>query len=228
MDLENFEAFEAMEVVQRSPEWKAERLCRITGTRVHQLMAGIGESKTARLSKAKLMGKMLAEYLQPNLVFKEISTESMRRGNELEPAAVAYYEMMNSVEVYGDDSFIVSKINEVMASSPDGLVDIDGGVEIKCLDIGNHIAVILMQEIEEKYLDQCLWNMIIIERPWWDYVGFAPELPPPLNFFQKRIHRHEHEERIALMIETALDFIEEFEELLIKYELTFEDEQNEQ
>lgn len=222
LSLNSFEEFEALDVTQRSPEWKAERLCRITGTRVHQLMAGIGESKSAKQSRAKLMGKMLAEYLQPDLVFKEVSTSSMRRGTELEPAAVAYYEMINSVEVYGDDSFIVSSINEFMASSPDGLVDVDGGIEIKCLDIGNHIAVILMDEIEEIYLDQCLWNMVVTERPWWDYVGFAPELPPPLNYFQRRIHRHEHEERIALMIETALDFIDDLETLLKRYELTFE------
>ena len=109
------------------------------------------------------------------------------RGRELEAAALALYEFVTGVSVTPvgfvttDDGFV--------GCSPDGLIDEDGLVEVKCLKAENHVKAILYFQknghCPPDHVQQAQGQMLICNRPWCDLVFYHPELPP-LTIRQER------------------------------------------
>jgi len=193
---------------QRTEQWKADRLGLITGTKAHNLLS----SKTTRIT---LMAELIREFATADT--KEIpQTAAMKRGSDIEPEAVSYYEFLTGSTVHGKDSFITSGIHPLFACSPDGLIDEDGGLEIKRLDDVNHMKVIL-SSIDKKYLNQIRWCLFVTGRDWWDYLGYCETMPEPLT---GHIIRFEREKCGMDEVENvALEFVEQLEQTLIKFEI---------
>jgi len=198
-------------IIQRSDEWIAERLGVLTSTRAASLM-----SKAAR---ATLMAEMIAEFV--TATGKDIpKTSSMVRGSEIEPEAVRYYEMQNNCDVYGCDDYLngdLDGFSHRIATSPDGLIGDDGGLEIKSLDRHNHLKVLLYDKIDPKHEHQIRWHLMVTDRQWWDYFGYCPDLPEPLTSYTKRIFadvgiQDEYKE-------AARVFLEDMDDILDKYGL---------
>lgn len=116
----------------------------------------------------------------------KFSNEHLDRGNELESQARNLYELEtgNKVETVG---FVTDdKISKVGGASPDGLVNEDGGLEIKCFADCKHFRAIIdfkktgTFEIEPKYLWQMQQQMIFTGRKWTDFVAYNPNYPQSL------------------------------------------------
>ena len=121
--------------IQGSDEWLEARLGKFTGSDFHTLMGNSQTKKTILLKKAaeRITGKR-ADACK----FSNIHTE---RGHELEEEARAEYSIQNLVLVQ-EVGFI--ELNDIVGSSPDGLVENDGGLEIKCKDNHTHLQAILI------------------------------------------------------------------------------------
>ncbi len=174
------------DVQQGSDAWHQLRVGKVTGSRIADLMAQ-GKSGAPSASRARYMGELIAERLTgvPTKFFKSADMEA---GTEKEPEARALYEFRFDVEVK-QVGFIDHPRIEMAGCSPDGLVSIDGGVEIKSPIVATHIETLETKKCPGNYLKQIQWNLATSGRLYWDYVSFCPELPEAMRFFRMRIQR---------------------------------------
>jgi len=111
------------------------------------------------------------------------SNEWMERGKELEDQARSMYELKNSVTVR-QVGFI--ERDECTGCSPDGLVEEEGGLEVKVKKNTVHAKVIRegIKGVDSKDIWQCNMNMLVTGRKWWDYVMYNPNYPQNLLIFR--------------------------------------------
>jgi len=111
-------------------------------------------------------------------VKEKYTNKDLERGVELEEQARAIYELQtgNTVKEVG---FITdSKISKLAGVSPDGLVDKDGMVEIKCFADKKHFEMIIEGiTIEKQYMWQMQMQLLFTGREWNDFVVFNPNFP---------------------------------------------------
>jgi len=162
---------------QRSEEWFAEKLGKITGTRADDLMG-------SELAQKNLMALLISEIAMAQRKATPL-TQAMKRGIEMENEALEYYKIVHNTAVK-EIAYIEHPVYSMCGCSPDGLIGENGGVEIKCLLPDNHIRVILTDKIDKKYAWQIKWNLFCTGREYWDYFGYCSDLSGDLAYYEKR------------------------------------------
>ncbi len=106
-------------------------------------------------------------------------SKAMERGNGLEAQARSIYELNNDVVVQ-TVGFI--EYSEYAGCSPDGLINDDGGLEIKCINNRDYFQLLLGEEKPDlKYIYQVQMSLMITGRKWWDLLYYNP------NFVQSTL-----------------------------------------
>lgn len=187
---------------QGSPEWLASRCGVASASRFAAIMATIktGEAAERRnyrtdLVVERLTGKPLETF----------TTNAMKQGIEREPLARVAYETRtgNMVEQVGFCRHDVL----LAGASPDGLIDEEGGLEIKCPERSAHLRY-LQQDMEPpEYTWQIQGGMWITGRQWWDFVSYNPDFPQHLQLIVRRIKRNE--EAIKKLAAEVVKFLSE-------------------
>jgi hypothetical protein len=132
----------------------------------------------------------------------------MQHGTETEPLARLSYEVAQNVLV--DEVGFIPHPSIIMAgASPDGLVNDDGLLEIKCPNTATHIETLLSQTVPSKYNTQMQFQMACTGRSWCDFVSFDNRLPAELQLFVKRVPRDNM--YIRLMEEEIVKFLNELD-----------------
>ena len=170
---------------QKSPEWFAARLGRVTASRVADVVAKTKSGYSA--SRDNYMAQLVIERLT-NKQEESYSNDFMDWGNLQEPFARAAYEAATNVLV-DEVGMITHPRIEMSGASPDGLVGDDGLVEIKCPKTATHIETLLSKTVPGKYNIQMQWQMACTDRSWCDFVSFDPRMPEGLQMFLKRVPR---------------------------------------
>lgn len=191
---------------QRSQEWFAARLGKVTASRIGDLMAKTKSGYAA--SRANYMAELLVERLtgEPREGFQ---SAAMAWGTDTEPMARSAYTFHTdaSVEQVG---FVDHPTVPQSGASPDGLVDERGMVEIKCPNTATHIDTLLGAGIQRKYLLQMQWQMACTGRVWCDFVSFDPRLPEEMRLHVTRVER---DDDLVAEIESAVrDFLAQLED----------------
>jgi putative phage-type endonuclease len=206
----------SVELIQRSPEWYAMRLGKVTGSRIADLTA---RTKTGwGASRANYMAELLIEHLTGEPAPSFVSP-AMQWGMDQEPEARAAYEWRAdcTIEQVG---FVHHPRIVMSGCSPDGLVGNDGLVEIKCPNTATHITTLLHGSVPEAYTKQMQWQMACTGRAWCDWVSYDPRLPENMRLFVQRVPRHEV--TITALEGEVVTFLEELNaklaELRAKYE----------
>lgn len=158
---------------QRSPEWFAARLGKVTSSRVADAVA---RTKTGwGASRKNYMAELALERLtgQPTQTYQ---SQAMLNGIQTEPEARANYEFEYAVTVE-EVGFVEHPRIDMAGASPDGFVGNEGLVEIKCPLLATHFETMLKDNIDGDYLKQMQWQMATTGRSWCDYVSYHPALP---------------------------------------------------
>lgn len=162
--------------VQGSKEWLAGRCGKPTASNYSKILTNTLKKSTSRET---YINKLIAESItgEPEMLFK---TDAMKRGNELEPVAKAYYELNHGYDVVETGLLLHDEIEA--GASPDGVIfegkDIIGGLEIKCPLGSTHIENLRKQKVPSQYMPQiqgCLW---VTGAQWWDFMSFHPDIEP--------------------------------------------------
>lgn len=178
---------------QRTPEWFVARCGRITASRVSDVVA---RTKTGwGASRANYMAELIAERLTGDCA-ASFTNAAMQWGTDTEPMALAAYGFHADAEVI-PEGFVIHPQIPMSGASPDGLVGLEGLVEVKCPNTATHIETLIGQQIPSKYETQMLWQMSCTGRKWCDFVSFDPRLPDEMRLFVKRIWRDD--ERVAFL-----------------------------
>jgi putative phage-type endonuclease len=170
---------------QRSPEWFRERLGKATASRIAEVVAKTRNGWGA--SRANYMAELIAERLtgQP---FEGYTNAAIQWGIDTEPDARIAYELRQDVKVI-ETGFVPHPAIAMSGASPDGLVDEDGLVEIKCPNVATHIDTLLGEPIADKYVKQMQWQLACTRRKWVDWVSYDPRLPVEYQLFVQRVQR---------------------------------------
>lgn len=199
-------------IEQRTEEWHQQRLGKVTASRIADVLATIKTGEAA--SRAEYRIELVCERLTGKPT-ESYSNAHMERGIELEPFARAWYEVEHGVFVR-QVSFVDHPFIELSGASPDGLVDDDGMLEIKCPMVKTHIKTMIDQKIPAKYIPQMQWQMACTGRQWNDFVSYCPELPQEMQLFVKRLERDN--EYIAELETKVKEFLAEVSTTLTQLE----------
>jgi len=193
-------------IKQGTPEWLELRAGRFTASRIVDVMAKT--KKGASASRKNYLAELLVERMtgQPTRGF---ISPAMQWGTDNEPEARAMYELKTGLEVV-EVGLVIHDDYDFMASSPDGLIGDDGGVEIKCPNTATHIETLRARKVPTKYYAQIQWNMHCTGRTWWDFVSYDPRLiNPRLTMYTERVDRDNAwiDDAVAEVIEAEADLV---------------------
>lgn len=175
------------EIIQGSDEWKALRLGKVTASRVSDVIAKTKTGYSA--SRANYMAQLIAERLTQT-VAEAYTNAAMQHGTETEPEARAAYCFYQGVTVT-EVAFVPHPKIDQAGCSPDGLVDEDGLVEIKCPNTATHLETLLGQAVPSKYEAQMQFQMACTGRKFCDFVSYDPRMPENMRLFVKRVPRND-------------------------------------
>ena len=206
-------------IVQGSPEWFAERVGKVTASRVADVIARTKSGWGA--SRANYMAELIAERLT-GAKSEGFVNAAMQHGIDTEPHARDAYSFYAGVEVE-PVGFIAHPTIPMSGASPDGLVGNDGLVEIKCPSTATHIDTLLNGKVPEKYITQMMWQMACTGRKWCDFVSFDPRMPESMRLFIKRVER---DEKLIASLEKEVElFLREVETKVAALRSMYEPEQ---
>lgn len=174
-------------MAQGSIEWLMSRLGRATGSGFQYVM---DRTKDGRPGAKRT--RYLLEKVQERLTGLPVDNyvnAAMEWGTKQEPfARMAYAEKTG--EFVSEVDFLPHP--QIMAGvSPDGLIDNDGAIEIKCPITSNHIDT-LIKGMDPKHIPQVQGVLWVTGRKWCDFISFDPRLPPKHQLYVQRIERDEN------------------------------------
>lgn len=195
---------------QGTPEWFAERLGKVTASRVSDVLAKIKSGEAAARSnyRAELVAQRLTGYMEEGF-----TNAAMQHGNEYEKFARAQYEIKKDVMV-DEVGFVSHPVIEWAGASPDGLIGDDGLIEIKCPNTATHIDYMLAGKAPSKYIPQMVWQLACTGRKWCDFVSFDPRMPEEMQLLIVRFDRND--EQIAETEAEVRKFLTEVESTISK------------
>lgn len=198
------------EIIQGSPEWIAIRLGKATASRIADVVA---KTKTGwGASRANYAAQLIAERLTGTLA-ESYTNGAMQWGIATEADARIAYEFHADVTVM-EIGFVEHPTIAMSGASPDGLVDEDGQIELKCPLTATHIDILLGQTVPLKYDTQMQWQMACTGRKWCDFVSFDPRLPEAMRLFVQRVPRDD--KRIAELEAEVRTFLAEIDRKVIE------------
>ena len=206
----------AVDVQQGSGEWLQMRAGRVTGSKMADVLSRLkngGETADRKNYKAQIV----AEILTGNSAQSYVSPE-MQWGTEQEPFARAAYEAATGVFV-DQVGFYIHPAIERAGGSPDGLVGVDGAIEIKCGKTATHIRWALADEVPPEHEPQMMFYLACTGRKWMDFVSFDPRVSPRYQLFIKRLQRDES--RIADINAAVEQFLVEVDLMIEQLDARF-------
>lgn len=169
---------------QRSPEWFAARMGKVTASKIGDLMARTKSGPAA--SRSNYAAQLMQERFGCQV--ESYTNAAMQWGTETEPRARAAYEFLTGQSVE-ETGFVDHPQIAMSGASPDGLVGDTGLIEIKCPQTATHFAALEGANIDRKYLLQMQWQMACTGRQWCDFASYDPRVPMEMQLHVQRVHR---------------------------------------
>jgi len=167
---------------QRSPEWFAARLGKVTASRISDIIGKTQSGYSA--SRANYMALLICERLT-GAAAESYSNAAMQHGTDTEPMALSAYEAAQGVLVQAE-GFVTHPSIAQSGASPDALVGDSGLLEIKCPNTATHLDTLLAKKMPSKHRPQVQWQMACTGRHWCDFLSYDPRLPERLQMFVVR------------------------------------------
>jgi putative phage-type endonuclease len=167
---------------QRTPEWFAARLGKVTASRISDIISKTQSGYSA--SRANYMALLICERLT-GAAAESYSNAAMQHGTDTEPMALSAYEAAQGVLVQAE-GFVTHPSIEQSGASPDALVGDFGLLEIKCPNTATHLDTLLGKKMPTKHRPQVQWQMACTGRHWCDFLSYDPRLPERLQMFVVR------------------------------------------
>ena len=170
---------------QRTDEWFKARLGKVTASRIADV---IGKTKSGYgAARKNYMAQLLCERLTGTREEVYINA-AMQRGTDLEAKARATYMLLTG-ELVEEVGFVKHPIISMAGASPDGLINDDGLIEIKCPNTATHLEFLRTKKPKSEYILQMQWQIACTGRSWCDFVSYDDRLPEKFAFYSIRLKR---------------------------------------
>lgn len=198
---------------QNTQEWLQDRIGMITASRIKDMMAQTksGPSASRKNYAAELMLERVTGQRGERFV-----NAAMEWGVTNEPLARLAYSLHTGQDVE-EVGFIHHPTIARSGASPDGLVSLDGMVEIKCGNTATHIAWAIAGVVPPEHVPQMQWQMACCNRGWNDFVSFDPRMPEGQQLFIRTLYRDN--DYIAKLEQEVVKFDAEIEAMIADLEM---------
>ena len=194
--------------LQGNGAWFNARTGKLTASRMKNAMKYLkGGADSADRKNLKV--EILCERLTGDIVDKFVN-QAMQWGIDKEPEAKEQYELKTG-RLIKDVGFVDHPKIEFCGASPDGLVDGDTAVEIKCPTTSTFINWILAGVVPDDHKPQMCLQALCTGRPWVDFVAYDPRMPEAQRLFVRRYTPTAEE--LAEVEAEAIKFLQEVEEM---------------
>jgi hypothetical protein len=182
---------------QRSGDWFLARAGVATTSNFDKIITKTGKESAQADDYANLL---VAELILSRAIERNFSTYALDWGTQHEADAIALYEFETGFDVKSGGFFTNDALTH--GASPDARIfDGDtmvGLAEIKCPENpANHIEVLVMDEMNPKYIPQVQGQLLVSGLPWVDWFSYYPEMPSA----RIRVYR---DEKYITLLENAL------------------------
>lgn len=162
-------------IIQQSEEWYAARCGLLTASDMAKILTSkkleYAENEGCRNHLNELLAQRITGYVEPSF-----RSDDMLRGLEDEKYAKNEYE--KHYDKVKDCGFVTNdRWGFTLGCSPDGLVGEKGGLQIKSRRAKYQIETIIAGVMPDEFRIQVQSEMLITERPWWDFVSYSGGLP---------------------------------------------------
>lgn len=165
---------------QRTDEWHEARLGRITASKIYDVISKT--AKGAYTSKRDDYAYQLAAERMTGLPTRFYTNDAMLWGTSVEPEALEFY-----AEYYGykvtQAPFIIHQHMEFCGASPDGVVNDEWLVEIKCTQTNTFLRIKHDKVPPPQYVAQCQMQMAVTGAPKVDLFFYDPRIIDPTKQF---------------------------------------------
>ena len=195
-------AFTVVDVPQRTPEWFAARLGRVTGSVASDMLA---KTKTGwGASRENLKWRLVLERMTNRPQEPTFTSAAMQAGIEREASAIAAYEAHTGLLVQ-TCGFLRHDSLMVGASLDGYLGDYETLISIKCRQPKAHAEHLLTRRIPADALAQMRHELWLTGAKAHQYVSFNPDFPEHLQLMVKRVQRDDKYIKVlALAVEQFL------------------------
>lgn len=201
---------------QRSDEWFAARIGKVTASRIGDVCA---RTKTGWAARRKAyLHDLIVERLT-GVHIPSGSGAARRWGADIEPEAKIAYEFYRDATI-AEVGYVPHPSIADTGASPDGLVGDDGLVEFKCPTVSVHLETLDKCEIDPDYFLQMQWQMACTGRQWCDFASYDPRFPEAMRLFVERVKRDD--EAIAAIEKDVTDFLNELRETVHRLRAKYE------
>lgn len=190
------------DVEQNSPEWEALKLGKPSASGYAKFMANYGKAfgdpaiRYALQIALERVNRRKSEY--------GFKSDDMERGSEQEPIARLRYEEQTFTDVTNGGFFDWGDWGD----SPDGLVEADGVLEIKCVIAPTHHATIRRGKFDPAYKWQIVGHFDGTGRDWVDFASYCSDYPEHQQLVVYRTYRDEMADELAQLAERRAQFLE--------------------
>lgn len=203
-----------MSVVQGSLEWFADRLGKATASRIADIIAKTKSGYST--SRENYCVELALERITGNRQEMYVN-DAMKWGTDTEPLARAAYEARTGA-IVDEVGMVPHPVIAMSGASPDGCIDDDGLIEIKCPNSATHMKTLLNKKPDGKYITQMMWQMACTGRKWCDFVSFDPRFPEHLQLFVTRVERDEAvikamEAEVATFLDEVAQMVSQLNEM---------------
>ena len=174
---------------QGSQEWLAERAGKWTGSKFVDVMAISERTGKPLKARSDAVWQVVVERMTGQAI-EGPGGFALAWGHEVEQFARDAYELEtgNVVQQVG---FIEHQEFPFAGASPDGLIDDDGGLELKCpRDSRIHLDRFL-SGVPSEYIPQIQGCMWVTGRQWWHFASYDPRMPESHRLLIIKVPRDE-------------------------------------
>lgn len=202
--------FTVLDVPQRTPEWFAARLGRLTGSVAGAILATVksGEAAARRDLRTRLVLERLTGVSQED----DYTNAAMQWGLDHEAEARGVYEALTGTLV--QETGFLSHTSLMAGCSLDGhLGDYEVLVSIKCPKSATHLEYLLSGDgrIPAAYVPQMLHELWITGAQAYDFLSYDPRFPRSKQCYYVRVERDDR--AVDDYAEQAMAFLAECDAL---------------
>ena len=196
--------------LENKENWLEYRIGKITGSKLKDLIVKRGTGE--KIGFYSLIAERLAQPADEE--------NPMERGTRLEDEAIQMFKDKTGLEV--DTSLVIWQRddNANIAISPDGFIDDENAVEVKCLSSAKHIEAYLTKKIPDEYEYQVLQYFIVNDNLQKLYfVMYDPRMPEHLQLHYFEVERETLQDDIETYKQYQIEKLAKIDEII--NQLTF-------
>jgi len=190
--------------------WLEGRKGKITGSRLKDIVVKRGTGE--KIGYYEMIAERIAQPADDE--------NPMDRGTRLEDEAIQMFKDKTGLEV--DTSLVIWQRddNANIAISPDGFIDEENAVEVKCLSSAKHIEAYLTKKIPDEYEYQVLQYFIVNDNLQKLYfVMYDPRMPEHLQLHYFEVERETLQDDIETYKQYQIEKLAKIDEII--NQLTF-------